>query len=260
MILYKYVDSKTAKFIIEDSTLKFSNPSSLNDPFELSGISYSTEPESMAQAMKFVAATTSYGILSLTRNPLNPLMWAHYGKGEYLQGNWGRALDFGNESHAGCVFGIDVDSAGLNENSLNVVPAKFGSVIYTSTKPQSSYENSENHDFFEGLENGFNPQILEALQRAFLYKPAYWSYEEEVRVIRNIRAGNNEIQKINRSSIRELYLGIRNSHNKRYLLEKKTEINSAFPNCQIYVCSSHPSEWTFKKTPIETAINYCLDW
>lgn len=258
MILYKYVDAKTADLIIKNSTLKFSNPSSLNDPFELTGLYYSSEPEGMAKTMKFIAATMSYGILSLTRNPLNPLMWAHYGKGEYLPEVRGRALDFGNGSHAGFVFGIDVDSAGLNENRLNVIPAKFGSVIYTSTKPKYPFENSQNHYFFEGLEHSFNPNILEALQRAFLYKPAYWSYEEEVRVIRNVRTRNNEIQEIDKSSIRELYLGFRNSYKKDYLNKIKNELNVALPHCKIYVCGFNASDWTFNKVSIDEAISHCL--
>lgn len=258
MILYKYVDSQTAELIIKNSTLKFSKASSLNDPFELTSLYYGSKSESADQAMRFVAASMSYGILSLTRNPLNPLMWAHYGKGEKLDGERGISLDHDNGSHAGFVFGIDVDDAGLNENGSNVIPAKYGSVIYASTKPISPFSNSDNHMFYEGLEFTFNPNILEALQRTFLYKPAYWSYEEEVRVVRNVHRNKIEIQKIDKSSIKELYLGFRNSFNKRYLIKMKDELKVALPDCKIYVCGFDQSEWTFNKISIDEAIFHCI--
>lgn len=82
MILYKYVDSKTADIIIKDSTLKFSKATSLNDPFELTSLHYGTNHQDEEQEIRFISACMSYGILSLTRNPLNPLMWAHYGRGK----------------------------------------------------------------------------------------------------------------------------------------------------------------------------------
>lgn len=258
MILYKYVDSKTAELIIKNSTLKFSRPSSLNDPFELTSLHYSSESEDTDQTLRFIAASMSYGILSLTRNPLNPLMWAHYGRGKKLKGERGISLDRENCSHAGFVFGIDAEEAGLNESDSNIIPAKFGSVIYASTKPSTPFENSENHMFYEGLQFTFNPNILEALQRTFLYKPAYWSYEEEVRVVRNIHRITPEIQKIAPNCIKEVYLGFRNSFNKNYLKRMKKKLHLAFPECVIYVCGFDKSEWTFNKISIEEAIKQCI--
>ncbi|EPY7256471.1 TPA: DUF2971 domain-containing protein [Klebsiella pneumoniae] len=258
MILYKYVDSKTADIIIKDSTLKFSKATSLNDPFELTSLHYGTNHQDEEQEIRFISACMSYGILSLTRNPLNPLMWAHYGKGKKINGGYGITLDRENGSHAGVVLGIDVDEAGLNNHGSNIIPAKFGSVIYTSTKPKSPFVDSTNRHFFEGIQHNFNPEILEALQRTFLYKPSYWSYEEEVRVIRNVIRRNNEIQKINTSSIKEYYIGFRNSFNKKYLTQIKRKIKKALPNCEIYVCCYDKSEWTFNKIPIDEAIIRCI--
>lgn len=258
MILYKYVDSKTADLIINNSTLKFSKAASLNDPFELTSLHYASDSEDVDQATRFVAASMSYGILSLTRNPLNPLMWAHYGKGEKVEGSRGMSLDQDNGSHAGFVFGIDAEKAGLNDSGSNVIPAKFGSVIYASTKPRNPFEDSDIHMFYEGLIHSFNPIILEALQRTFLYKPAYWSYEEEVRVVRNVFRRSCEIQTIDKSSFKELYIGFRNSFNKKYLMSMQDRINEALPDCKIYVCGFDKSEWTFNKLTIEEAIFNCL--
>ncbi|MBM6607933.1 DUF2971 domain-containing protein [Enterobacteriaceae bacterium RIT814] len=257
MILYKYVDAKTAELIIKNSTLKFSKAASLNDPFELTSLHYASDSEDSDQAMRFVAASMSYGILSLTRNPLNPLMWAHYGKGQKVEGGRGISLDQDNGSHAGFVFGIDTEKAGLDENYSNVIPAKYGSVIYASTKPRNPFESSDNHMFYEGLEHQFNPKILEALQRTFLYKPAYWSYEEEVRVVRNVHRRSTEIQTMDRSSFKEIYIGFRNSFNKNYLMSIQDEIDEAFPDCEIYVCGFDKKEWTFNKITIQEAIINC---
>lgn len=254
MILYKYVDSDTADLIIQNSTLKFSRASSLNDPFELTGLHYGSEEQYKEQSIKFLAASMSYGILSLTRAPMNPLMWAHYGKGVNYDDEKSILFDKGNGSHAGVVFGIDANEAEMNDEGINVIPAKYGSVIYASTKPHNPYINSENHNFFEGMQFHFNPDFLEALQRTFLYKPAYWSYEEEVRVVRNISRFRNEIQPINSSSIKEIYIGIRNAFKHDYLVAMRDKIKNSLPSCQVYVCFFDIYEWAFIKISIDEAI------
>ncbi|EMF04575.1 hypothetical protein F518_17350 [Serratia marcescens VGH107] len=254
MILYKYVDSDTAELIIQKSTLKFSKASSLNDPFELTGLHYGSKEQYKEQLLKFVAASMSYGILSLTRTPMNPLMWAHYGKGKNHDDKKGILLDKDNNSHAGVVFGIDANEAELNDEDLNVIPAKYGSVIYASTKPHTPYINSENHNFFEGMQFEFNPDILEALHRTFLYKPAYWAYEEEVRVVRNISRFRTEIQSIKKTSIKEVYIGIRNAFKHDYLVTMRQKIKESLPCCHVYVCFFDIYEWTFTKISIDEAI------
>ncbi|ENJ4717887.1 DUF2971 domain-containing protein [Escherichia coli] len=254
MILYKYVDSETADLIIKNSTLKFSRASSLNDPFELTGLHYGSEEQYKEQTLKFLSASISYGILSLTRAPLNPLMWAHYGKGANYDDKKSILLDKDNGSHAGVVFGIDANEAELNDEGLNVIPAKYGSVIYASTKPHNPYINSDNLNFFEGMQFHYNPDFLEALQRTFLYKPAYWSYEEEVRVVRNISRYRNEIQPISSSSIKEIYIGLRNAYKHDYLKTMRDRITQHLPECKIYVCFFDIYEWAFIKISIDEAI------
>ncbi|HHA1409769.1 TPA: DUF2971 domain-containing protein [Enterobacter hormaechei subsp. xiangfangensis] len=258
MILYKYVDSDTAELIIKNSTLKFSRASSLNDPFELTGLHYGSEEQYKEQTLKFMAASMSYGILSLTRTPMNPLMWAHYGMGTNYDDKTAILLDKDNGSHAGVVFGIDANEAELNDEGVNVIPAKYGSVIYASTKPHNPYTNSEDHNFFEGNQFNFKAEYLEALQRTFLYKPAYWSYEEEVRVVRNISRYRNEIQPINNTSIKEIYIGIRNAFKHDYLVTMREKIKESLPCCQVYVCFFDIYEWAFIKISIDEAIAQIL--
>ncbi len=254
MILYKYVNLSTAHLILDNPSLKFSKASSLNDPFELTGLHYGEAPHQQIDPDKFIPTSLSYGILSLTRNPLNPLMWAHYGNGEKAEGNRGIQLDQGNGSHAGIAFGIDIDEAGLNTPGSNVIPAKYGSIIYTATKPSHPFEQSENMAVYEGLLYNFQPNLLEALQRTFLYKSSHWSYEEEVRVIRNVLKQNNEIQPMEKSCFKEAVIGYRNSFNKDYLISLKEKIEKSFPCCKIFTCGINESEWTFKKIPIDDAI------
>ncbi|WAM45143.1 DUF2971 domain-containing protein [Edwardsiella piscicida] len=259
MILYKYVDLDSANKIIKNLTLKFSKASSFNDPFELTSLYCDSIRECKNKKRQYFVAAESYGILSLTRNPLNPLMWAHYGKGEKKSGGLGIQLDHGNSSHAGIVLGIDIDEAGLNDEGINLIPVKYGSIIYTATKPQSPFNNTNNHFFFEGLQFHFDPHLLETLQRTFLYKPAYWSYEEEVRAVRNIHRQNNEYQPVNKSCFKEAYIGVRNSFNKDYLITTKTEFAELLPECKIFVCRLDEFEWTLNKVSIDDAINECIE-
>lgn len=257
MILYKYVDLDTAHLIFENSTLKFSKAASLNDPFELMSLHYGDKQNSDDQIIKRIAVSISFGILSLTRNPLNPLMWAHYGKGIQAEYEGAIRLDKGNNTHAGIVLGIDPDEAELNLSESNVIPAKYGSVIYTATKPQHPFEHSDSHELYDGMLYQFNPNLLEALQRTFLHKSSHWSYEEEVRVVRNISRGyyKEEVQPIKRSSFKEVYIGTRNAFNKAYLEGLKAIIENGLPSCEIFVCRFDEIDWRLKKVRIEDAIS-----
>jgi len=253
MILYKYTDIKTANLILKNATLKFSRAASLNDPFELSGMHYQKNA-TWSNDDRYEAVALFYGILSLTRNPLNPLMWAHYAKGKKAPNNDILCLDYDNNSHAGLVFGIDVEQAQLNSLDLNYLPAKYGSVIYTSTKPINPFENSDNWNALQ-IDFKFNPDYLEALQRIFLYKSSHWSYEEEVRVVRNmLYSASGEIVSFDRSSFKEVYIGIRNAKDKKYLNSMRRKIKKYLPDCIIYVCDYDPAEWTLKKITIEQAL------
>lgn len=258
MILYKYVDLKTSNTIMKNSTLRFTKASLLNDPFELTGFHYGEDNFQYDRIIRLMSIADSYGILSLTRNPLNPLMWAHYGKGKKRLRKDVIESDGYNDTHAGIVFGIDMNEAGLNSEGANIIPAKFGSVIYTATKPRSLYEDSLSPMFDSGLEFTFKAENLEALQRIFLFKAAHWSYEEEVRVVRNIGRdsdiNNIGIRNIERTAFKEAYIGIRNNYNKSHLIYMKRKIKKHFPMCTVYVCDYSDTEWSFKKTHINDAI------
>ncbi|MDL5029458.1 DUF2971 domain-containing protein [Vibrio sp. TMPB1044] len=173
MILYKYVSLDAAKAIISNSSLGFSSIKSLNDPFEGSYFGFRETPNipfelSVGAVRNKLEA--NYALLSLTRQPHNALMWAHYGA-----------------SHSGVVIGIDVEKAGFTDLETNVIPVQYGEVIYTSTKPHNMFELLSSSELMAvGKGAKFESSTYNLLKRAFLYKSLEWAYEEEVRVVKDI--------------------------------------------------------------------------
>lgn len=175
MILYKYVGFQAAISMIESSTLGFSRALDLNDPFECTSI---CAPDNHGMTNNLVVnaikerLSSRFGVLSLTRQPLNSLMWSHYG-----------------QSHTGVVIGIDCEKAGLISSELSSIPANFGDVIYSATKPSHPI----NVDILEDnlAHTSFEPHSYNLLSRAFLHKSIEWGYEEEVRVVKDITDENS---------------------------------------------------------------------
>ena len=177
MILYKYISFESGLAVLQSHAIGYSRPPDLNDPFEVS--SYYGVPsrddfsaQLIAPLLEFACLSTwqeSTAILSLTRTPLNPLMWSHYAV-----------------NHMGFVFGFDAARAGFTDEQKNLVPAQFGNVVYTRTKPTHGLL-SEPGEMQVGHEYSYRHEISEKLERLFLYKAAEWAYEEEVRVVKCIR-------------------------------------------------------------------------
>lgn len=102
MILYKYMSFEAAKAVIDNQSIGFSCIEDLNDPFECTAFGFTEDSESKVTASIATKAcrngfSRNYGILSLTRQPLNSLMWSHYG-----------------DEHQGVVLGFDTDIAGFS--------------------------------------------------------------------------------------------------------------------------------------------------
>ena len=109
MILYKYVSRDVGlEYFIKNQTLKFTSPANLNDPFETSAHKYSEDENGWEILVSSdIGVINNYGILSLTRNPSNSLMWSHYANGErYKFDTWMR-YDLASNAHGGFVIGID---------------------------------------------------------------------------------------------------------------------------------------------------------
>lgn len=258
-MLYKYVDLCTGMKIIKEPSLKFTHPYRLNDPFEITSSFYEDDSRDYSgeeNSFNHHKLVISYGVLSLSRSPLNALMWAHYARGNKQAS--GKFIDFSenNENHGGLVIGIDAEEAGLNGGAHNVIPAKFGSVIYTSTKPTSIYSDSEKKEITEGMLTYFNINYMEALQRIFLYKPLDWSYEEEVRVVRNIGRAHQEehrkeIQPIEKNSIKEIYIGSLHGTPRESAGVIYNKINKYLPNCQVFLCNTKTKDWKINAELLE---------
>ncbi|WP_241606616.1 DUF2971 domain-containing protein [Rosenbergiella epipactidis] len=259
MILYKYVKLDRALKFLEKHTLRFTPALELNDPFELTASYYEGDDHdynSPQNKDNFYRLSIMYGILSLSRSPLNPLMWAHYATGNKMPNPNGIDLSADNTSHGGMVIGIDVEKAGLNSLSYNILPAKCGSVIYTKTKPQQPFENSNDFSLLQGFHSDFKPDQIEALQRLFLYKSLEWSYEEEVRVIKNINrpprdpAQKKELLYLDPDSVVEFYIGASHGYNPHAVEFFNKKIKEKFTNCKVYRCELVPKSWSLRSVDV----------
>ena len=166
-MLYKYFSPDYFKYVFDNKTIRFTQPGYFNDPFECS--SATTLPDvidntgnhvdkPLNEAFSKLDHQDAYAqqtcVLSMTRNPMNPLMWSHYGC-----------------EHTGMVIGIDVSmNVQLIEEWLCTLPAQYGNVIYTATKP--SYDSLVKRKILKDtpLIGCFVSTNLEILQRALLYK------------------------------------------------------------------------------------------
>lgn len=217
MILYKYVGFDAGLAILETQTIGFSLPRDFNDPFEVTALALKGETvnvsvETGAVRNRFI---NKYAVLSLTRAPLNPLMWSHYA-----------------DSHKGMVIGIDTEKAGLENFNDYVIPAQRGEMIYLNTVPKLI-----NSITSEQLMQIGNPKLISwesnerLVKHAFLYKQLCWAYEEEVRVVKclgqdyiSYHSVDDRKIKINGEEWERKYLGTRGIFLKKIPLNAFVEI------------------------------------
>lgn len=176
MILYKYVSFEAGLKILEKCALGFSHLEDFNDPFEATALGL-TEG-SISQAVRFGVCrnrlSRKYAVLSLTRAPLNPLMWSHYG-----------------DCYKGMVIGIDTVKAGFENDEQYIIPAHRGEIIYVNTAPKATNNINDEDLMAIGDSSVMSWKKHERfLKHAFLYKSVCWAYEEEVRIVKNISSAN----------------------------------------------------------------------
>ena len=182
MILYKYYGFEAGIVALKSRRLGFREPKYFNDPFELSYLSNvdASDKDELGSPPVFIENTKEATvILSLTRTPFNPLMWAHYG-----------------QDHKGFVVGYNVSDDFLTDEAFNIIPVDQGDVIYTSSKSsiKASIEILRELQLISmGIEltdvTIKNPeQVKSILRKIFLYKHSSWAYEEEVRVVKTLRS------------------------------------------------------------------------
>lgn len=198
MLVYKYMTLQGLDACLNQRTIRFTKPVNFNDPFDCAAAAdeptevFNIHLAGSTNADKLFRIRNGIGILSLTRNPLNPLMWAHYG-----------------ENHSGGVVAIDTEEAGLECTEANIIPASAGNVIYTTVRP--SVEGEHLPDYHEITAE--HDRLL--LERLFLYKSLHWSYEEEIRVARRVDYTpqvRHQDFVVPSSAIKAVYLGAKYFH------------------------------------------------
>lgn len=230
MLAYKYMSLEGLDACLTNRSIRFSKPINFNDPFDCAASAESTiegfnvHPVGSTNADKLFMIRSGIGVLSLTRNPLNPLMWAHYG---------------GN--HTGGVVAIDTIEAGLECADLNIITASKGNVIYTTLRPSVDGDHLPYHD---ELNSEYDRLMLE---RLFLYKSMHWSYEEEIRVARRIDYTpqvRHEDFEIPASAIKSVYLGA------KYLpalvddhIGKLPRVHLQYSQYETYLCFQDRRTW-----------------
>ncbi|TDM51420.1 DUF2971 domain-containing protein [Aliivibrio fischeri] len=211
MKLYKYTSYNAAKSIIENSNIGFNQIDRFNDPFEGKatgwGEAVSDWDKIYAQKRQqiLLEARVNYRVLSLTREPLNPLMWSHY-----------------SQAYEGVVIEFNTHNAGFDSDSF-VIPASKGEVIYTRTKPPKL----EQQVFKDSITS-------DVLKRSFLFKSQEWSYEEEVRIVcesnhltpKLINGRTMDMYQLPDNSIKSVYLGYNFFRPLNYILDRNNPIES----------------------------------
>lgn len=184
MILYKYYGFGGGSKAIQSRQLGFRTPDFFNDPFELSGLSNMSGYGALRTQIEWLQG---FGVLCLTKSPMNPLMWAHYG-----------------EQHKGFVVGYDVSVPFLNDPKFNIIPALDGNVFYTSQKESTPFSPDMLSQFMREIQDCVmgdeSRTSIQMLKRILLQKHLCWAYEEEVRVVKPLDCGfGQEVEKFYQS-------------------------------------------------------------
>lgn len=251
---YKYLPFNEGSLkIITDGTIKFTAPSELNDPFDCApdtdtsniedyinthpdllkkvGDSLNLSPEQIieekpAMIRRLVTAAESgafgqqtsdrVGICSLTRDPLNLLMWAHYA-----------------QHHTGFVVEFDIPVKVCDEDKPRtdrilqwLIPQE---VEYKASKPVVN--------FFDDKDTMITKQ--------FLIKGKDWEYEQEERVIDYVRG--HGIHRYDRATILHSVIAGMKMENLKYmaLVESIKKANDDLDQ-KIGVCKAKPVKGRFE--------------
>lgn len=255
MILYKYYSFNAGKSALESERVGFRTPIYFNDPFEASVI----EGKSFTKD-RIYKTLNNVAILSLTRNPLNSLMWAHYG-----------------DEHKGFVIGYEVENPFFKCKESNLIPVHKGNVIYTKTKPfleTSTLETTNLCNAIDGIYEEEDHQTKDLIDHLFLNKDTIWSYEEEVRIVKRVDSFIMETHEYWENSynrytplsiipglkiydhqvkIKEVYLGARNSYpkdNDECIAKLLTKVQKK--GAKLYSVSVESKSWNLAKILIKS--------
>jgi hypothetical protein len=165
-LIYKYYGFEAGIEALKRKTLGFNTPTKFNDPME--GRLWLHQMGVQGDFLN--TYLENIGILCLTENPMNPLMWSHYG-----------------QSHTGFVIGYDINEPIFRQQADCVFDVTEGEIFYSpefnTTTPEDDSLQALQWLCF-GMNEPRTPQIEQTLRHIFLMKQNCWSYEEEIRVIK----------------------------------------------------------------------------
>ncbi|WP_097303259.1 DUF2971 domain-containing protein [Pseudomonas chlororaphis] len=155
------------------------------------------------------------GILSLTTDPLNELMWAHYGS-----------------SHSGYVVGLDAESSFFRPKSGEPkLCGELMNVAYTDTTPVVYVD----------------PGKLDIPKDIFFTKTTKWAYENEWRMIKHLENSDEVVEsggkmihlfEVSEEAIKEVIIGAK--VDKKSADKFESEIRQRLPHVEIKRLKFHP--------------------
>lgn len=226
--LYKYVTADRIDILV-NGMIRFTQPSVLNDPFEMSAdVTAVADPEDPAAFMKMTLnmaaqyvrpkAGDRFGVLSLTERPDNLLMWAHYA---------GEHSGFLIEFDPGHVF-FDQRSA---EEQLDCC---LQPITYSDTRPAV----------------GWKGYVL-----ALLTKSPQWAYEQEWRMVlplersaRQLAGGSVHLFEFPVEAIRGLVLGCRMPDARRQEIVDLVTGDARYAHVLVQHARQHPERYALRLT------------
>jgi hypothetical protein len=152
----------------------------------------------------------TFGILSFTEDPLNIIMWAHYG-----------------EYNKGFVIGFDTDNDFFCEKEhFEMNYRNLRKVNYKSERPLIR-----------------DPYNVDELNETFFYKSIHWGYEKEWRVLRRLDDADEIIENDNHKLhlfgfqpkiIKEIYFGLRSDLENRKKIIEIIHSNSDYQDVKFF--------------------------
>lgn len=188
VILYKYYSEAGLNRFMTDLHLRFTPPLAFNDPFEVRP-TLGTDEERRLQKLSGFEADAFFdfdfgrslrsflnfgiglnmGILCLSEDPGEPLMWAHYA-----------------DCHRGAVVGFDASHAFFSKSNLENGFRQFlKPVAYAQERSVLPLAFFKKHQMEEIARTGWQ-ELLNREDPMFYTKSVHWRYEKEWRLVRQL--------------------------------------------------------------------------
>jgi Protein of unknown function (DUF2971) len=258
MIVYKYLSVDVGTKVLTNSSIRFTQPAALNDPFEAL---WRLDDDSINETINFVRVglekegetitpdlelqiqngipnlidklhydfSEVIGFLSLSKKNNKSLMWSHY-----------------SDFHKGLVIGFDRDLFKPNHP-----------LVFESKPALLDVEYSESRPIYKQKTGDYEKQLMDLL----LTKSIDWQYEEEVRSVMRLSYCDDCLELPNeeylchlfnfpQESVREVIFGSRTTLSNREEIQKLAL--EKYPNAKIFESKQSVSSFDSNILPIPT--------